>query len=611
MSKLTLNDVGNLIDATTAATTINNNNQAIEDALENTFSRDGTSPNYMSFTLDMNSNPIINLPAPISTTSPMRLADASVLNGGGTVTGLPNGGTIGQVLSKISGTDYDVSWGNTTSLAAANHWLALQNFDAGAKVTQPLQLAGSTSGTTVVQPAAVASGTITVPSVTDTLVGKATTDTLTNKTLTAPVISTITNTGTLTLPTSTDTLVGRATTDTLTNKTLTSPVISTISNTGTVTLPTATTTLVGTGTTDTLTNKSINASNNTLTNIPLTTAVTGTLPVANGGTGVATIPAFGVMIGNGTGAVHTAAVPSIGTVLSQVAAGVDSAFTAVPVLGNSASAVKGTLGLAGNTSGTVSIVPQAAAGTYNFNLPITAGSAGQVLTSQGGGATAMTWAAGAGVTVSAIRKQVFTASGTYTRDANLLYAIIECLGPGGGGGGVANSAAGSGSVAGGGGSGGYSRLLATVATIGASQTVTIGTVGAGGANTNGNGGNGTATSVGTLCIANGGTGGLGGAGSAGGAGGTAGTGDLTITGNAGGTGGNQSVVTFGVFVPGRAPSYWGGGAQASTAANTAAGTAGGNYGGGGGPGVTWNGTGASVGGAGGPGIVHITEFCSS
>lgn len=45
----------------------------------------------------------------------------------------------------------------------------------------------------------------------------------------------------------------------------------------------------------------------------------------------------------------------------------------------------------GNTSGTVSILPQAAAGTYNFNLPITAGTAGQVLTSQGGGATAMTW----------------------------------------------------------------------------------------------------------------------------------------------------------------------------------------------------------------------------
>lgn len=45
------------------------------------------------------------------------------------------------------------------------------------------------------------------------------TQTLLNKTLTTPTISSILNTGTLTLPTSTDTLVGRATSDTLTNKT--------------------------------------------------------------------------------------------------------------------------------------------------------------------------------------------------------------------------------------------------------------------------------------------------------------------------------------------------------------------------------------------------------
>jgi hypothetical protein len=48
----------------------------------------------------------------------------------------------------------------------------------------------------------------------------------TSPTLTTPVIASIVNTGTLTLPTSTDTLVGRATTDTLTNKTLTSPVMT-------------------------------------------------------------------------------------------------------------------------------------------------------------------------------------------------------------------------------------------------------------------------------------------------------------------------------------------------------------------------------------------------
>jgi len=60
----------------------------------------------------------------------------------------------------------------------------------------------------------------------DTAVTLAGAQTLTNKTLTAPVISTISNTGTITLPTSTDTLVGRATTDTLTNKTLTTPTLT-------------------------------------------------------------------------------------------------------------------------------------------------------------------------------------------------------------------------------------------------------------------------------------------------------------------------------------------------------------------------------------------------
>ena len=50
--------------------------------------------------------------------------------------------------------------------------------------------------------------------------------TLSSPTLTTPSVSSLVNTGTLTLPTSSDTLVGRATTDTLTNKTLTSPALN-------------------------------------------------------------------------------------------------------------------------------------------------------------------------------------------------------------------------------------------------------------------------------------------------------------------------------------------------------------------------------------------------
>ncbi|MCX6109562.1 MAG: hypothetical protein NTZ90_08170 [Proteobacteria bacterium] len=84
--------------------------------------------------------------------------------------------------------------------------------------------------------------TATFPT-TGVIVTQAATETLTNKTLTAPLIASIVNTGTLTLPSSTDTLVGRATTDTLTNKTLTAATISgasaiggstTIATTGTI-----------------------------------------------------------------------------------------------------------------------------------------------------------------------------------------------------------------------------------------------------------------------------------------------------------------------------------------------------------------------------------------
>ena len=113
------------------------------------------------------------------------------------------GGTTGQILSKTSATNMAFTW--------------ISN-DQG-------DLTAITAGTGI----SVTSGTGPIPSVaidTAVTVDKTTAQTLTNKTLTTPIISSISNTGTLTLPTSTDTLVGRATTDTLTNKTLTNPLIN-------------------------------------------------------------------------------------------------------------------------------------------------------------------------------------------------------------------------------------------------------------------------------------------------------------------------------------------------------------------------------------------------
>ncbi len=70
-------------------------------------------------------------------------------------------------------------------------------------------------------------------------------------------------------------VVGTTDSQTLTNKTLTAPIISTISNTGTLTLPTSTDTLVGKATTDVLTNKSLDADDNIFSNIPASALASG------------------------------------------------------------------------------------------------------------------------------------------------------------------------------------------------------------------------------------------------------------------------------------------------------------------------------------------------
>jgi len=63
----------------------------------------------------------------------------------------------------------------------------------------------------------------------------------------------------------------------------------------TFTFPNYTATIATLAGTETLTNKTLNGSNNTFSNISLTTAVTGILPVANGGNGVSSLPTFSVV----------------------------------------------------------------------------------------------------------------------------------------------------------------------------------------------------------------------------------------------------------------------------------------------------------------------------
>lgn len=210
-----------------------------------------------------------------------------------------------------------------------------------------------------------------------------------------------------------------------------------------------------------------------------------------------------------------------------------------------------------------------------------------------------------------VRLRVFTASATYVPDPKMSFAILECWGGGGGGGGAAQTASGTINGGGGGGSGGKSTRVVTRADIGASQPVIIGAAGSGGAAGANQGGAGGSTSVGSLCVANGGAGGLGAAAQGsggGGAGGAGGTGDLIVPGCAGIIGNRfaaTTAITYGRFGGDGLQGVGFGGAL--VAGN--AGTAGSGYSAGGGGGSDYSGLGSKAGGNGAPGLVIITEYC--
>lgn len=91
--------------------------------------------------------------------------------------------------------------------------------------------------------------------------------------------------------------------------------------------------------TNTVTNKTISGADNTLTNISLTAGVAGILPVANGGTGRATLTANNVVLGNGTSTVNFVAPSTNGNVLTSNGTTWTSAAPSAPSLISSAGAV--------------------------------------------------------------------------------------------------------------------------------------------------------------------------------------------------------------------------------------------------------------------------------
>lgn len=77
--KIILTNLGSLTNEPSAIALVNSNNNIIATAFDNTLSRDGTSPNQMLAPIDMNSQRLLNLPAPVSNLEPLRLIDIAAL----------------------------------------------------------------------------------------------------------------------------------------------------------------------------------------------------------------------------------------------------------------------------------------------------------------------------------------------------------------------------------------------------------------------------------------------------------------------------------------------------------------------------------------------------
>lgn len=354
---------------------------------------------------------------------------------------MPTGGTVGQVLIKNSATNYDANFGNLSTLVSA----ADATITVSGSTALTIGVTAGSIGSTQIATGGVVAANIATNAVGDvqlrqgaplSVIGVAGNATANVADIAASASSGLvlqTNAGGTgltftTLSITTGALPGPYQTGNLTK-------FGVVYGNGTTAISATATAALGMP----LLSQGAAAPIYTTINIATTLSITGTLQIAQGGLGTTTFSAHALILGNSTSALSQLPTAATGTLLigqgtasnpswivpsgdisiattgtatiaanavtfakfqqiignsvlgNTSAATANVAATRTPVLGTTTAT--GTLGLAGFSSGVITIQPQGAAGTYNFNLPTTIGTTNYALVSGGNATTAMNWTA--------------------------------------------------------------------------------------------------------------------------------------------------------------------------------------------------------------------------
>lgn len=538
MAKLTTTDISNITGAeSTAIANINNNFAAVETAMENTLSLDGTSPNQMGADLDMNDNDILNVNAIDVVSLTVNGVDVNDIVG---VTG-PTGATGATGPTGATGATGPTGPTGPTGAAGSD----------GEDGWSPVFTLVTDGARRVLQVSDWTGGTGTKPT-TGLYVGAAG--------LTAVLGDGVDVRGAAGAGTGTGDVVAANNLSDLAN------ITTARANLGLT---------IGTD---------VQAFDTDLNAIAALVSAANKVPYSTGsGTwSLADFSAAGRALVDDADA--AAQRTTLGLVIGTDVQAKDATLTSLAALGTAADKMAYTTGV----------------DTW-AETPITA-FARTLL--DDADASAMLTTLGAGS--SAVIRRIYTAGATWSKPAGIVRVIVTVIGGGGGGGGIGTTGNGS-YIAGSGGGGGTAIKTILAASLGATETVTVGAGGTAGATTPTSGGTGGTSSFGAHCSATGGAGGASNTGASrvsGGDGGSGSGGDINLTGALGdrGVGTTQDFTHF----KGGASSF-SPGASKNTVSGSA-GTSASNNSGGGGTGGFKENTTAFAGGTGGSGVVIVEEY---